>query len=90
LTKDRGDIVRATVTGVVAGLRRGRRPYDRPSLIALAEELKPDPSRESQNEFIYRVRVTLEDQGKEVPGKTVLWEVCGQIYKGEHAKIAQK
>src|SRR5262249_564855 len=66
-----GGVVRATVARVgavvadaVARLPRGRRPYPQSYInyiIAVAEELKPDPSRETQRHFIDSVSVTLTE-----------------------------
>jgi hypothetical protein len=85
-----GGLVGGAVTDFVARLPRGRRPYPRPPIIAVAEELGADPSRESQDDFIYRVRCTLEDRGIDAPGDTVLTAICAPIYKREHAKIPEK
>jgi hypothetical protein len=75
-------------------VRQGRPPYDRGPILAVAEELKPDPSRESQDTYVSRVRGMLELKNEmlepqdriPVPGDTVLTEICAPIYKREKSK----
>jgi hypothetical protein len=75
---------------VVTQLRRGRRPYERAPIIEVVEELIAGGIDSTQDDFVYRVRRTLELRGIPAPAGTVLTEICAPIYKREHAKIARK
>jgi hypothetical protein len=75
---------------VVTQLRRGRPRYERAPITAVVEELIAGGIDPTQDDFVYRVRRTLELRGITAPADTVLTEICAPIYKREHAKIAKK
>jgi hypothetical protein len=74
--------------GVVARLRRGRPPYERAPITAVAEKAIEGGVDPSLSAFRDRVRSLLEVQHIPAPGDTVLEEICKQVY--ERAQSVKK
>jgi hypothetical protein len=77
------------VRGAVAQLPRGRRPYPRPPIIAVAERAIEGGADRSLNAFRDRVRslLELEIPLAKIPADTVLEEICKPVY--DRAKNAK-